>query len=309
MLAADAGDRAPVVREVRVRGRPALASGGRIFAAYGMVFDGATGTKLTDDFTMPRMGGALPTVDAERVYISTRCKGAAALNRATLTLAWRGPSAAGARPTTAVSRARSTRAATKTRARTTKATSTTRRPARSRATSRRARRPRSPAISGCSSATAGSSRGTCTPTSRSGRSRRTTTSTSRPSSRGTTPTSPRRLGNLFVVDLRYRRRGLAHGAARDEPARARGPPGHGDRAGHAARCVGYLPDRLPQRARTATARRDQITARLPSNSARRRPPRRPTSSSTPPTPAASTPRRPRRPCRNAGAPPSERTTS
>ncbi|HEX7165386.1 MAG TPA: PQQ-binding-like beta-propeller repeat protein [Acidimicrobiales bacterium] len=92
MLAADAATGRPLFGKFVSEDGPPVATGGRVFAAYGMVFDGATGTKLTNDFTMPRMGGALPTVDAERVYISTRCKGAAALNRALLTLAWRGPS-------------------------------------------------------------------------------------------------------------------------------------------------------------------------------------------------------------------------
>ena len=56
MLAADAATGRPLFGKFVSEDGPPVASGGRVFAAYGMVFDGATGTKLTNDFTMPRIG-------------------------------------------------------------------------------------------------------------------------------------------------------------------------------------------------------------------------------------------------------------
>jgi outer membrane protein assembly factor BamB len=69
---------------------PPVAADGRVYLAYSIVLDGATGEVLSDR-VLEHNGGSMPVVDAQRVYFATECRGAAAVTRTNPRVDWRGP--------------------------------------------------------------------------------------------------------------------------------------------------------------------------------------------------------------------------
>ncbi len=68
-----------------------VAAGGRVFGAWGITLDGATGARLNLASPIRNDGDVTPSLDGTRAYHASGCGGAAAIRRADLGLAWTGP--------------------------------------------------------------------------------------------------------------------------------------------------------------------------------------------------------------------------